>query len=424
MRETIVDAVQYQPNYCRYKIFIIDEVHDLSAKAFDALLKTIEEPPAYVIFILATTEYNKVPPTIRSRCQKFEFHRATMTNLVERLSYVATAEGLSAEASALNAIARMADGGYRDALTLLEQAMITSDETITLQHVYDQLGLVSEETVDSILVAMKEGNVPGMLETLNEVARRGRDPRAIIESIMYRLSDLTRAAYTVEIGSSQDATREASLYETANRISRDSLLRLRGMISESHRAIRDVTLPRIWLEAELIRISNSLNEKPVTVSAPAKAVVDSSREVSKPKQDSPVEKKNPAILKEKVEAAKPIEHKGPVSSDQDLWNRVLSELPPATPIAMKLQGSTLLNLIDTTVTIGVMSIHLDWLNGNPGRKAHVNKLLEKHAGRELSVQFEPGGAAPKSTVVQTEAVELPLEGEALYKVASEAFKSE
>src|SRR5690606_36942367 len=113
-----------------------------------ALLKTIEEPPDHVIFILATTEFNKVPPTIKSRCQKFEFHRGTIQDLVDRLAYVAKSEGVEIEPAALAAIARMADGGYRDALTLFEQAMITGDGMITLQHVYDQLGLVSDETAD------------------------------------------------------------------------------------------------------------------------------------------------------------------------------------------------------------------------------------------------------------------------------------
>ena len=256
VRDTIVENVQYGPNFCRFKVFIIDEVHDLSPKAFDALLKTVEEPPSYVIFILATTEYNKVPPTIKSRCQKYEFHRASLQNLVERLNYVLTSEGGEAEPAALTAIARMADGGFRDALTLLEQALLTSEGKVTLQHVYDQLGLVSEETVDGLLVGMRHANVQQILTVLEDVSRRGRDPRAVLESMMYRLSDLTRAAYTAD-GASADATREAALFETSAHIGRENLLWLRGAIAEAHKAIRDVTLPRIWLEAELIRIASS-----------------------------------------------------------------------------------------------------------------------------------------------------------------------
>jgi DNA polymerase III delta prime subunit len=127
VREKIVDVVSYAPMMGKYKVFIIDEVHDLSPKAFDALLKTVEEPPTHMIFILATTEFNKVPATIRSRCQKYEFHRATLKHLVDRLNFVCGSEGVTAEPAAVAAIARMADGGFRDALTLLEQAIIVSD---------------------------------------------------------------------------------------------------------------------------------------------------------------------------------------------------------------------------------------------------------------------------------------------------------
>ena len=101
VRDKIVDVVSYAPMLGRYKIFIIDEVHDLSAKAFDALLKTVEEPPPHMVFILATTEFNKVPATIRSRCQKYEFHRASMKNLCDRLLYVCNQEGVTAEPAAI-----------------------------------------------------------------------------------------------------------------------------------------------------------------------------------------------------------------------------------------------------------------------------------------------------------------------------------
>ncbi|MBL8064894.1 MAG: DNA polymerase III subunit gamma/tau, partial [Chthonomonadaceae bacterium] len=134
VRESIVEAVDYQPTYCRYRVFIIDEVHDLSAKAFDALLKTIEEPPAHVVFVLATTEYSKVPPTIRSRCQRYEFHRGTIQDLVSRLTYVVEQEKADVDPVALTAIARMSDGGYRDALSLLELVLLTADGRVTIEN--------------------------------------------------------------------------------------------------------------------------------------------------------------------------------------------------------------------------------------------------------------------------------------------------
>src|SRR5437588_8710900 len=219
VRDAIVNVTEYRPAVARYKVFIIDEVHDLSGKAFDALLKTVEEPPPHIIFVLATTEYNKVPPTIRSRCQRFEFHRATLEDLVSRLEHVATAEGVKVEPGALNAIARMADGGFRDALTLLEQAIIASPSAqITLQDIYDQLGLITEDITDRILDAVASGNVMSLTEQLEEQTRVGRDPGAILESLLYRMADLTRIAFRVDQGVVTDAARQAAGQEFAVRI--------------------------------------------------------------------------------------------------------------------------------------------------------------------------------------------------------------
>ncbi len=423
VRETIVDAVQYAPNYCRYKVFIIDEVHDLSAKAFDALLKTIEEPPSYVIFILATTEYNKVPPTIRSRCQKFEFHRATMQNLVDRLSYVVTAEGMEAEPPALNAIARMADGGYRDALTLLEQALVTSEGPISLQHIYDQLGLVSEETVDAMVVAMKEGNIGQLVQILEEVARRGRDPRAIIESIMHRLSDLTRAAYTVDIGSSGDATREASLFETAARIGRENLLKLRSYLAESHRAIRDVTLPRIWLEAELIRIAGALQEQ---APEPARAEAATSPAKATPAVPKAKERQVAAAAtrdQPQNPTEQPAARNGGGSKD---WAAVIRAVGTVSKsMAMKLSETSVRQVDGKVITVSVpRSFELEWLTNDPKKAAVINGEASKVFGEGHTVEFilDQGGFVPK--MAPNEAVELPVEGEALYKAAADTFKTD
>lgn len=438
VRETIVDAVQYAPNFCRFKIFIIDEVHDLSNKAFDALLKTIEEPPNYVVFILATTEYNKVPPTIRSRCQKYEFHRASLQNLVDRLTYVATSENVEAEAAALTAIARMADGGYRDGLTLLEQAILTSEGKITLQHVYDQLGLVSEETVDGLLIAMRHANVPQIVELLSDVARRGRDPRAVLESMMYRLSDLTRAAYTVDAGVPGDAPREAALFETASHIGREHLLTLRGAIAEAHKEIRDVSLPRIWLEAELIRIATlpaarQQQASPAT-SAQSAPAAGQSRPAEKPKpQEAPVQKavvqtpptpEPPAPQEPKAEPA-PVERKQePAAASGGPWDRVVAELTGISKaMGMRMASSRVADQADGVITIEfVRQSEYDWVvEGQNSREKQrtILQTVQKHFGPGVTVQYSLNKNGAKPSIAEPEAVELPVEGEPLYKLASE-----
>lgn len=398
----------------RYKVFIIDEVHDLSGKAFDALLKTIEEPPPHIIFILATTEYNKVPPTIRSRCQKFEFHRGSMRDLIERLNFVANAEGVTAEPQAISAIARMADGGYRDALTLLEQAILTSEGAITLEQVYDQLGLVPEDTVDALLQAMSAQDVPKILAVAEEVSRRGRDPRALLESMLHRLSDLTRASFHLDGESGEDASREASLHELAAVLGRDFVLEKRGSLAEAHRLIRDVSLPRLWLESELIRISLRAPEPtPVPAPAPAKPkrVAEAPTSTVSGQQQSATPKVAPAPNQDT---------EGP----SGVWARVLSSLPidgenvPA--LTRKAREGVFHSLDGTTLVIELpRQMDLDWFTENPKRITHIRKLVEEHGGAGWSVQFRlrPKNGKPEEAV----AVELPAEGQRLDQIAREVF---
>ena len=396
IRQQIVEASEYMPMICRYKIYIIDEVHDLSSKAFDALLKTIEEPPAHVIFVLATTEYNKVPPTIRSRCQKYEFHRATMEDLIGRISYVAESEGIQAEPAALSAIARMADGGYRDALTLLEQAILTADGNIKLQQVYDQLGLVNEELVDALLLAMSAKDIPGIMEHLSEVARLGRDPRALLDSMMYRLADLTRASYQIATQSGLEATREASLFETASRVGRETILRLRGELSKTHHDIRDVSIPRIWLEAELIRISQPRVTEPAKTVEPAKPAEPA---VAAPSPEEPAPQAQAA-------------HGTP-------WAIALSEITVlSASLGRKLQDAVV-SQEGNKLTIEIGQSYYEWLGEKPKAKAVVLEYVQRHFGSETTVEYTV--RRREASQEDSIAVELPAEGSKLEQLARQVF---
>ena len=438
VRERIVEVAEYRPMVARYKVFIIDEVHDLSTKAFDALLKTIEEPPDHLVFILATTEYHKVPPTIRSRCQKYEFHRATVSDLTGRLQFVADSEGVSIEPAAISAIARMADGGYRDALTLLEQAILTTDDTITLQHVYDQLGLVREEDTDRLLVNLKSSNVAGIVETLESVIRLGRDPRSILESCMYRLGELTRASYQLDTGI--DPTRDAALFDTAANLGRETILKLRGEIANAHRDVRDVTIPRIWLEAELIRLSAALNSSPVlnttaTVAAPAQIGIQSPAISTPSKQSEPVSPA-PRPVTASPKPAEPtvaspipleVEQKSetiatPQSEQLDPWQRVLAAIPDqAKAHRVKLQNSRLLNDGGSYLQIELaLPFHLDWFKEKPARVGYLAEIAKTTLNREVRIDLEAGRRAASASI-DDGAVELPVEGKRLEQLAREIF---
>jgi len=433
IREQIVEVTEYRPMVCRYKIFIIDEVHDLSAKAFDALLKTIEEPPPHIIFILATTEFNKVPPTIRSRCQKYEFHRGSLQDLVSRLSFVAENEGVTVEPAAMTAIARMADGGYRDALTLLEQAILTTeDKNITLQQVYDQLGLVSEEVVDELLVAIRENGIVQIMQVLAEIARLGRDPRAIVESMMYRLADLTRASYQIQEGP-QDASREASLHETASRMGREFILKLRGDLAEAHKAIRDISLPRLWLESELVRLAG------IGLSAPGPRVAAAPAPVDRPKAAAPrpveatpapreTPRETPAVAAENVPAEKPRSAPAPLEGDSPaaVWSRVLAALPvkdgiPAA-ITKRAMSATLVGLEEDHLVLEVpRRLDADWFTDDHKRIGLLTVTLKKVASVNWSITIRASSTPVAGLESNGNTVELPMEGDRLEQAIRGVF---
>lgn len=420
VRQRIVDVVEYRPTIARYKVFIIDEVHDLSSKAFDALLKTVEEPPPHIIFVLATTEFNKVPPTIRSRCQKFEFHRASMPDLVERLSFVAAAEGIQVAPAAISAFARMADGGFRDALNLLEQASLTCEGEIQLQHVYDQLGLIPEEVADEILLAMRDANVSKLLETLGEVARRGRDPRAILESLLYRIADLTRVAFGLDAGVSLDPTREALTHEAAAKLGRDELLRLRAGLSDAHKVVRDISLPRLWLEAELVRLA-APGPAARPSAQPHMETNGAPKHVEEPEPRPMPQIENAPVQRDPVPP--PEQSDSMLDRAREVWAKAIAALPPNTPIALKLQSSRVKSVRDGKAAIELTrQIDVDWFNDNPKRSSHVIKTVQDVSGEKWQIIYGISGARRKADTVPA-AVELPAEGQKLAEMARDILGS-
>ncbi len=436
VREKIVDIVSYAPMLGRYKVFIIDEVHDLSPKAFDALLKTVEEPPPHLVFILATTEFNKVPATIRSRCQKYEFHRASMKNLCDRLLFVCNAEGVTAEPAAISAIARMADGGYRDALTLLEQAILVSDGQISVDIVYDQLGLVSEQAVDELLIAIQIGDVPKIINLLEEIIRTGRDPRSLLESMLHRLADLTRAIYQVS-SDGNDATRESSLHEIAARLGKGFLIEVRTALAEAHKIIRDISLPRLWLESDLIRLATQGTAAPAEAKATPRVVAQAPVARVAPPVVTPMEAE-PAVVEAKAvvqteEAPVAEESKAPVtrSEQRDVasdWDRLWNALPmnPNTGMPsmhkMKLKSAQLVSDDGEKLVVAMdREMDLIWFQENAGRMKFVLDSLATigRAGTKIEFILEKKN---DNRVMESEAVELPLEGVKLEKLVRDVFK--
>lgn len=176
------EKVAFAPVNGRYKVYIIDEVHMLTTEAFNALLKTLEEPPPHVIFILATTEPHKIPATIHSRCQRFDFKRVTDSDIVKRLREVADGSGIAADDDALQLIAVQADGGMRDALSLLDQCGVMA-ERVSAETVRSVLGIVGREALRELVKAVSEGNVPKALELLEAMLAGGKDVKQIVTEL-------------------------------------------------------------------------------------------------------------------------------------------------------------------------------------------------------------------------------------------------
>lgn len=187
---SLIEQVRIPPAIGKYKVFIIDEVHMLSTAAFNAFLKTLEEPPHHALFILATTEKHKVLPTILSRCQIYDFARISIADMVEHLEYVASCEGVTAEPEALNVIAQKADGGMRDALSIFDQVASYSGNNVTYRSVIDNLNVLDYEYYFRLTDAILSGNVRSAILTLNEILSKGFEGQNIITGLSSHFRDL------------------------------------------------------------------------------------------------------------------------------------------------------------------------------------------------------------------------------------------
>lgn len=183
----LIERARFEPNQGAYKIYIIDEVHMLSTGAFNALLKTLEQPPKHVKFILATTEIDKVPETVRSRTLRFDFRKIGIEDLVNRMKYVCQEEKVHFEEEALQIIAKAARGGFRDALTLLEQNIM--DGEVSTEHVRYTLALVEESMIDACIEALEQEHVSSIQELLDILREKHIEARSFFEQLMYRLRD-------------------------------------------------------------------------------------------------------------------------------------------------------------------------------------------------------------------------------------------
>ncbi|MCD8046229.1 MAG: DNA polymerase III subunit gamma/tau [Clostridiales bacterium] len=253
----IREEVAYSPTEGRYKVYIIDEVHMLSGPAFNAFLKTLEEPPAYVIFLLATTEVHKIPVTILSRCQRYDFRRITIDTIADRLRELLDREGVEAEDTAVRYVARAADGSMRDALSLMEQCIaFYLGETLTYDHVLEVLGAVDTEVFSRLLRAIYAKDVTASIHILEEMIIQGREPGQFVTDFTWYLRNLLLVKCTDRLEDVLDMSSEnlALLREEADMIENEVIMRYIRQFSELSAQLRYATQKRVLIEIAFIRL--------------------------------------------------------------------------------------------------------------------------------------------------------------------------
>ncbi|GAA0106902.1 DNA polymerase III subunit gamma/tau [Paraclostridium sordellii] len=256
----IRENVKYTPAKCKYKVYIIDEVHMLSQGAFNALLKTLEEPPSYVIFILATTEPHKIPATILSRCQRFDFKRVTVKDMAIRMKEICDDVNIDVDERALNLIARNSQGALRDALSILDQCMSFSEGDIEYKDVVDLLGTVNIEQLFEMAEYVIKEDTKKCLEILNEFVIWGKDIKNLIDDLIDHFRNLMVCKVSKdldEIISLPDETVEL-LKNQSSLIETNEIIRILNILSTTQDAIKSSTNPRVLAEVSIMKLSQPM----------------------------------------------------------------------------------------------------------------------------------------------------------------------
>lgn len=259
----LVEQVQVAPTRGQYRVFIVDEVHMLTSAAFNAFLKTLEEPPSYVVFILATTEKQKIIPTILSRCQIYDFHRITIQDMIDHLTYVASQEGITAETAALNVIAKKADGAMRDALSIFDQVAASSGGNITYQSAIDCLNVLDYEYYNRLLACFLKGDVLTSWTIYKEIRDNGFDSLFFINGLGSYFRDLmvARDPSTLALIEAGNETRQAMAAMGA-KCSPDFLYRAMCLCNDADLNYRNASNKQFLIELTLAKICQLLSPSP------------------------------------------------------------------------------------------------------------------------------------------------------------------
>ena len=381
------ERINFSPNQGCYKVYIIDEVHMLSTAAFNALLKTLEEPPAHAIFILATTEVHKIPATVLSRCQRHEFRRIPVKEIIDNLKMLADEEKITAEPEALSLVARQATGSMRDAISLLDQ-LASAGDNITLQLAQDVLGTATSQAVLEVIEAMLKRQSSQGLEAIHRSLDSGSDPRQFARQIV----DYLRSLLLVAMGNAAqvDATAEvrAQMARHAQVLSVAELLRVIQAFNQASTETRSSWQPALPLEIAFIEAISSDNSSTETKPSP----------LSPPSQSTPSNpsESRPTSQPRQVKEARPAASAGEEMSAEDAvtyqrldksWNLVLAQLKNQNPSLNALVNSVKVrSLKGNTLTLGMSGEVLKLRLEDPANITLLETVLNQVMGREIFVQ--------------------------------------
>ncbi|MBI1881704.1 MAG: DNA polymerase III subunit gamma/tau [Chloroflexi bacterium] len=428
------DKVGFRPGEARIKFYIIDEVHMLSNSAFNALLKTLEEPPEHVIFVLATTEPEKIPATITSRCQRFEFKRIKVRDVAERLAHIVTEEGFTAEPAALEYIARQGAGSMRDAISLLDQLTAYGGQKITLELVQTVLGAVASQSVVELVETLIARNMAAGLEIISQVVNDGLDPRQFAREIVEYL----RAVMLTKLGDgsallslpeeilatikTQAAQADAAAIVRATTLFNAAMFDLKSSLL----ALPQLPLELAFVEAVTpVTVAPVVSETVIATPPPAPKVISPVRvEPTVPKATSPAP---PLKRVTETEGGKSI---GDLTFEtvQSYLEQIIRELEPKSKtMAEALRNQARLYRVEDS---NIHFVTSDWMKARfekPQPRTAIHEAFNKVLGHTVSVHFVPESSGSFPTTSSTSETQ-PAQGnerqpdedpEALIKMAEE-----
>ncbi|AII46623.1 DNA polymerase III subunit gamma/tau [Synechococcus sp. KORDI-49] len=389
----LIERSRFAPVQARWKVYVVDECHMLSTAAFNALLKTLEEPPPQVVFVLATTDPQRVLPTILSRCQRFDFRRIPLDALETHLSWIAQQEAIDIRPDALHVVAQRAQGGLRDAESLLDQLSLLPPP-IEATAVWDLLGAVPEQELLELVKAMTAAAPVELLEATRNLLDRGRDPGAVLQGLAGILRDLVLTAAAPdrpELTGVSPQFRD-QLPDLARALGRPRLLQWQNQLRGAEQQLRQSVQPRLWLEVLLLGLlAEPASSKDPVVAAPATRPVAAA--ISPPPPTSP-----PAASPELPSVSPPAPPEpAPVGANlPELWQQILGSLElPSTRMLLSQQAQ----LVRLDANRAVVQVAGNWMGMVQSRASLLEKAVAAALGGNRQLVLEAGGSTMTAPVV-------------------------